>query len=277
MMSVLMLGITASCFDVGINSVATEVERASGKSLLSKLHAFGCAGGLAGATLGSVFASFHIPPSIHFVVVALPLMLVLWLGYEMLNGGHAPKAVEKKVFCLPKGPLALLGALGFFGSIAEGSIADWSGVYLKDHFGVADGFAPLALTSFSIMMLITRLIGDRLKTYQHARWLVSRGASAAALGIAIAVFAPNQYCALSGFAITGLGLALVFPFVFSAAGKEGPTALAGVATMAYSGSLVGPPLIGMLAHGLGMQAAIGFIGVLSVTIALVASRTDMLK
>jgi hypothetical protein len=54
-------------------------------------------------------------------------------------------------------------------------------------------------------------------------------------------------------------------------------ALAGVATMAYSGSLMGPPVIGAIAQGAGMQAAIGFIGVLSVAICVVASKAAMLK
>jgi MFS family permease len=222
-------------------------------------------------------ASMQIAPSTHFIMVAIPLSFVLWLGYELLEAEDMGEKIEKKTFCLPRGPLALLGALGFFAAMSEGSIADWSGVFLKDHFGVTDGFAPLALSAFSVMMLIARLMGDRLKDKYAARRLVSYGAILSAGGLFFAVFAPNPYLALAGFAVAGLGLALVFPFVFSAAGKEGPMALAGVATMAYSGSLIGPPVIGTLAHGLGMQAAMGFIGVLSVVIAVVASRTVMLK
>ena len=52
MLAVLSVGITASTFDVAINSSATEREKRTGKSELSKLHGLGCAGGLAGATLG---------------------------------------------------------------------------------------------------------------------------------------------------------------------------------------------------------------------------------
>lgn len=277
MLAVLMLGVTASCFDVGVNSVATKLENTTGKSTLAKLHACGCAGGLAGATLGSMMASMHIAPSTHFIMIALPLAAALWTGYMFLEADHAGEKIDKKAFSLPRGPLALLGALGFFGSMAEGSIADWSGVFLKDHFGVTDGFAPLALSCFSVMMLLTRLTGDKLKEKYGARTLVSRGAFISAAGLFFAVFASNPYFALVGFAIAGLGLALVFPFVFSAAGKEGPVALAGVATMAYSGSLTGPPVIGVLAHGLGMQAAIGFVGILSIVMAIVASRTALLK
>jgi MFS family permease len=277
MLSVLLLGITASTFDVAVNSAATRREKLSGKSELSKLHGVGCAGGLAGATLGSLMASLHIAPATHFVMLAGPLALLLWGAYQMLDADDRAEEVEKKAFSLPRGPLALLGALGFLGSMAEGSIADWSGVFLREHFHATEGLAPLALSSFSVMMLASRMVGDRMKAKYGAKPLVSGGASLAAAGLFFAVLAPSALVALAGFAIAGLGLSLVFPFVFSAAGAQGPAALAGVASMAYAGSLMGPPVIGAVAQGLGMQAAIGYIGALSLGIAWVAKRARLLK
>jgi fucose permease len=280
MLAVLMLGITASTFDVAINSAATEREKLTGKAELSKLHGIACAGGLVGATLGSVMASMKIVPGTHFLMLAGPLALVLWAAFSMMDADDSVEKVEKvekQSFSLPRGPLALLGLLGFLGSMAEGSIADWSGVFLKEHFGASDGLAPLALSSFSVMMLMTRLVGDKMKVRFGAQRLVTIGAIVAAAGLFFAVTAANAYLALGGFAIAGLGLALLFPFVFSAAGAQGPMALAAVASMAYSGSLMGPPAIGAVAHFVGMQAAIAYVGGLAVIIALVATRTKLLK
>jgi MFS family permease len=277
MMAVLSLGITASTFDVAVNSAATQREKQTGKSELSKLHGLGCAGGLAGATLGSLMASLHIAPATHFVMLAGPLALALYFGYSLLDADDVGEAVEKKSFALPRGPLLFLGAIGFLGSMAEGSIADWSGVFLKEHFGAADGLAPLALSAFSVMMLLARLVGDKLKARHGARPLVTSGSMLGAAGLFFAVLSPNVYFALFGFAVAGMGMALVFPFVFSAAGAQGPAALAGVASMAYSGSLMGPPVIGAIAQGLGMQVAIAYIGGLAALIAFVASRSRLLK
>ena len=277
MMAVLSLGITASTFDVAVNSAATKREKQTGKSELSKLHGLGCAGGLAGATLGSVMASLHIAPVTHFVMLAGPLALALYFGHSQLEADDAGEVVEKKSFSLPRGPLLFLGAIGFLGSMAEGSIADWSGVFLKEHFGASDGLAPLALSSFSVMMLLARLVGDRLKARYGARPLVTSGSMLGAAGLFFAVLSPNAWFALFGFAVAGMGMALVFPFVFSAAGAQGPVALAGVASMAYSGSLMGPPVIGAIAEGLGMQIAIAYIGGLAALIAFVASRSRLLK
>jgi MFS family permease len=277
MMAVLSLGITASTFDVAVNSAATRREKQTGKSELSKLHGLGCAGGLAGATLGSVMAGLHIAPVTHFVMLAGPLAMALYFGCSLLDADHAGEAVEKKSFSLPRGPLLYLGALGFLGSMAEGSIADWSGVFLKEHFGASDGLAPLALSAFSVMMLLARLVGDKLKARYGARPLVTSGSMVGAAGLFFAVLSPNAYLALFGFAVAGMGMALVFPFVFSAAGAQGPVALAGVASMAYSGSLMGPPVIGAIAQGMGMQVAIAYIGGLASLIAFVASRSRLLK
>jgi len=277
MMAVLSLGITASTFDVAINSAATSRELRTGKSELSKLHGLGCAGGLAGATLGSLMASLHIKPATHFMMLAVPLAFVLYVAYTMLEADQPGQSVEKKKFSLPRGPLLFLGMLGFLGSMAEGSIADWSGVFLKEHFGASEGMAPLALSSFSVMMLLARLVGDKLKVRYGARPLVTSGAMLGAAGLFFAVLSPNAYFALFGFAVAGLGMSLVFPFVFSAAGAQGPAALAGVASMAYSGSLMGPPVIGAIAQGMGMQVAIAYVGGLAALIAFVASRARMLK
>lgn len=277
MMAVLMLGITASTFDVAMNSAAARREKQSGKSEMSRLHGLCCAGGLVGATLGSLMASMKIAPATHFLMLAGPLAVVLWLAVNLLEADEVGEKVEKKKFALPRGPLVLLGLLGFFGSMAEGSIADWSGVFLKEHFGASDGLAPLALSAFSMMMLMSRMVGDTLKERYGAKRLLTSGALVAASGLFFAVLAPNAYVALGGFAIAGVGLALVFPFVFSAAGAQGPAALAAVASMAYSGSLMGPPAIGAVAHFVGMQAAIAYVGGLSLVIAVVACRTRLLK
>lgn len=276
MAAVLCLGITASTFDVAINSAATSREKRTGKSELSTLHGLGCAGGLAGATLGSLMASLHIAPVTHFLMLAGPLAIALYFAYTLLDADQVAATVEKKSFSLPRGPLLFLGAIGFLGSMAEGSIADWSGVFLTEHFGASDGLAPLALSAFSIMMLLARLVGDKLKGRYGARPLVTSGAMLGAAGLLFAVLSPNAYFALVGFAVAGLGLSLVFPFVFSAAGAQGPAALAGVASMAYSGSLMGPPVIGAIAQGCGMQMAIAYLAGLAALIAFVASRSRLL-
>ncbi len=281
MAAVLMLGTSASTFDVGMNAVAARQEQHDGRPRMAMLHAYACAGGLAGVTLGSGMAAMQVGPWAHFAMLALPALLMLRYATCLLHSDSdaRPDSGTKRPtsgLMMPRGDLALLGTLGFLGAIAEGSIANWAGIFMKDHFGASDGFAPLSLSAFSAMMLLSRLWGDRLKARHGAKLLVAGGALVAAAGLFFAVCAPDPYLALGGFAAAGVGLSLVFPFVFSAAGREGAVALACIATMAYSGSLLGPPLLGAIAHHLGMEAAMSMVGLLAVLIAVTTTRTRLM-
>jgi fucose permease len=277
MLAMIGLGASISCFDVAINALGAEAEQAAGRSIMSLLHAWFCVGTFAGALLGSAMAGMGIAPLLHFGTVAALLLIPLRLGYQALPFDRPDPMAGKKYFTLPHGPLAALGVIGFCGAVAEGSIADWSGVFMRDQLAAGEGTAPLAFAAFSALMLVARLIGDRLKDRFGARRPVAFGALLAALGLLIALPAFNVPLAIAGFALAGAGLAAVFPFVFSAAGRHGSTALAGVATMGYSGGLIGPPLIGFIADGLGLQAALGFIALLSIAIAAAASRASWLE
>jgi MFS family permease len=185
-------------------------------------------------------------------------------------------SADKKHFVLPRGPLLALGIIAFCGAVVEGSLMGWSGVFMKDQLGASDGMAPLAYAVFAATMLAARLVCDRLKECYGARRVVMLGSLLGAIGIFLAVLAPNATIAIPAFGLTGAGVAAIFPFVFSAAGRHGSTALAGVATMGYSGNLIGPPVIGFLAQGWGLQTAVAFIGVLSIVLALAASRAKWL-
>ena len=298
--AVLVLGITASSFDVAMNGLAARHEAIRLTPMMSRLHACACAGGLAGVTLGSGMAAMQVSAMQQFSLLALPLGGLLWLCLQGLattvtcgaDDGDTGKHDELRqpgqtceatgthgsaAFVLPRGRLALLGALGLLGAIAEGSIGSWSSLFMKEQFGASDAMAALSLSAFSMMMLVSRCYGDQLKARHGARALVSAGSATAACGLGLAVFAPGAMIALLGFALAGLGLALVFPFVYSAAGKESKVALAGVATMGYAGSLAGPPLMGAIAEGLGLQSAIACVALLAATMAVVANRARLLK
>jgi MFS family permease len=275
--AVFLFGASTSCFDVAINALGAVTEKAAGRSVMSMLHAWFCLGALIGALLGSLAAGAGLPVLNHFLMMVIPLALVLLVNSRWLPADEPHAAEHAPAYALPHGPLAMLGIIGFCGAMAEGSIGDWSGVYLKDTLHAADGVAPLAFAGFTGMMLAARLVCDRLKDRHGARRVIASSAVLAAIGLAVAAMAPGLALTLAGFALAGAGLAAVFPFVFSAGGRHGPTALAGVATLSYSGSLLGPPVIGLIAHHAGMQAAIAFIALVCVAIALAASRASALE
>jgi MFS family permease len=276
MAGMLAMGAAACSFDVAINAIGAELEKAGGRSMMSMLHAWFCVGTFGGALLGSVLAGVQLDVHWHFALVALALALPLWLAFGALPHDAPDAALGKRSFALPHGPLVMLGVIAFCGSIAEGSIGSWSGVFLVDRLHVSDGVAPLGYAAFAAAMLAVRLVGDRLKERFGARAVVATGALLAALGVYGTVAAPTVTLAVIGFALTGAGVATVFPFMFSAAGRYGAASLAGVATMGYSGSLMGPPVIGFVAHHFGMAAGMLLVGTLNLAVAVAAAKAKAL-
>jgi len=271
-------GAASSCFDVGINALGAHAERLAGRSIMSMLHAWFCVGTLSAALAGGGIAALGVSPFAHYAGVALALAVLLRLALQALPPDAPPaRTPVDKLFAVPRGPVLALGLIGFCGAMAEGSVADWSGVFMKDVLHVGDGMAPMGFAGFAAFMLLARLSGDRLKDRFGARRVVSRGAVLAAAGVLLAVLAVNVPLTVVGFALAGAGLAAVFPFVFSAAGRHGPTALAGVATLGYSGSLLGPPVIGFVSHGWGMRAGLAVLCLLSLGICLAAWRARWLE
>lgn len=68
MLAVLALGITASCFDVLVNSAATRQEQTGRRPLLSRMHAWGCAGCLMGPPMmGTVAHLIGIQADVGFI------------------------------------------------------------------------------------------------------------------------------------------------------------------------------------------------------------------
>ncbi|WP_395826445.1 MFS transporter [Collimonas sp.] len=277
MLVMVSLGACSSCFNVAINALGAAVEKAAGRSIMSLLHSWFCVGTLSGALLGSAVAGLGIGPLLHFSVAAILFAIPLRLCYLALPNDRPQYIAGQKHFALPHGPLIALGVVAFGGAIVEGSVADWSGVYMKDQLLASDGVAPLAFAFFASMMLLTRIVGDRLKETFGARRVVAGGALLAGVGMALALVVDEIPLAIAGFALTGVGVATVFPFIFSAAGRHGPTALAGVTTMGYTGGLVGPPMIGFLAHGFGLHAALTVVGVLCIAVAVATGRARWLE
>lgn len=287
MLALGLLGAAISCFDVAINAIGAIAEKNAGRSIMSMLHAWFCVGTLAGALSGSLAASLQISPQLHFSVLAVVMVLPLLLACRTLaldagpvvdvTGPSGPSSASRTPrFGLPPRPLLVLGLIGFCGAIAEGGIADWSGIFMQDRAGATAGMSPLGYAGFTGAMLIARLFADRAKDRFGARHVVAAGGILAMVGIGIAVTGTGITVVIAGFSLAGAGLAGVFPFVFSAAGRAGPTALAGVATISYCGALVGPPLIGFIGEFAGLQMALASLGVLCMAMSWIAGRARSL-
>lgn len=154
----------------------------------------------------------------------------------------------------------------------EGAMADWGALHLEDDLGAAPGVAALGYTLFALSMTVGRLTGTTLlERLGHTRTVVAGGATAA-LGMLLGSLAPSLWAALLGFAVTGLGLANLFPVAVERAGTvAGPSGVALASTFGYSGMLLGPPAIGFMADWFSLPVALTSVALLAAIATLIGA------
>jgi MFS family permease len=167
-----------------------------------------------------------------------------------------------------------LAALAFIMMLAEGSMLDWSAVFLVDKAGMIEKNAGIGFTAFSIAMTISRFGGNFIIQRVGRRWTITAGALVAASGFFLVTLLANPVGSVFGFAMVGLGAANVVPLIFSLASESGGALgsnISFVSTLGYTGILTGPAAIGFVAHSRGFGVAFGGVACLLTLVALSGS------
>jgi fucose permease len=241
---------------------------------MSGLHGMWSAGALVGSAGGTLAAHLGSDARLHHALAAGVLtVLGLTACRWVLDLRPAADEAPPPRFALPPKSALLIGAIGFCAVFAEGASLDWSAVYLKGELGSSAGLAAASTTGFMLTMALARLVGDAVVNRFGAVRTVRAGGGLAVLGGLLVVVANHPAVAMSGFALMGLGIAVVVPLCFAAAGHSGPNpsqAIAGVATITYTSGLVAPSAIGTLAQATSLVVSFGLVTVLACGLAAFA-------
>jgi fucose permease len=259
-----VLGAGSSLFDVAINSEGSELEQLSGRAIMSNLHAMFSAGGMIGAALVAALLRAGLDPQLQLWLVAAALAATIAIGtrgmLDSRGAGHDGAAAH---FTWPRGLLLVIGLLILSGMIAEGVMYDWCVLYLKQEVGMPQAQAALGYAAFSAAMAASRFGGDPLRDRFSERALLFSGATLAAVSMAVVLLVGTPAVAIIGFALVGAGLAPVAPILYNAAtrvpGFSRAAAIAAVTSIGYCGFMIGPPLIGGLAHATSLTVALGVV------------------
>ena len=271
-----LVGLASGLLDVAMNAHAADVEETTQTTILGACHGLFSLGMMAGAGLGALAARLDVSLALHFALGG-----IAFAGAALVQGARAavPGRVREDgagpVVALPVGPVAGLAMLAFCGLIIEGAMADWSAVFLRDRLAATDAVAALGVAAFSGCMAAARFASDALTERVGDARLVGLGALVAVAGLALCIGAPVASVAVAGFGIVGLGLAAVVPALFRAAsrapGRAPGQGIAAVTSTGYLGFLAGPPAIGLVAEGAGLQLAFGLLVVLAAAVAVGAA------
>ncbi|MER5360310.1 MFS transporter [Streptomyces sp. NPDC002785] len=260
-------GATAGMSDVAMNALGVEVENRLDKSIMSGLHGMWSVGALVGSAAGTVAAHLGSDARLHHSLAALVLTALGLIACQgVLDLRSEPDEEPPPRFTLPPKSALIIGAVGFCAVFAEGASLDWSAVYLRDIMDTSAGLAAASTTVFALTMAVARIVGDKVVDRFGAVRTVRVGGVLATVGGLLVVASPNAVLAMCGFGLLGLGVAVVVPLAFAAAGRSGPNpsqAIAGVATITYTSGLIAPSAIGSLAEATSLVVSFGLVTVLA--------------
>ncbi|KTF34779.1 MFS transporter [Xanthomonas vesicatoria] len=279
MQSALALGAMLFVFGAGVgamdctmNMQAVAVERDSGKVMMSGFHAFYSIGGFAGALLMTVLLSLGIAPTTASTFGALTVLIVAALAAPHWRAEQG--AQQGPLLAWPRGSVLFIGILAFVVFLAEGTILDWSAVFLTQVRSADATKAGAGYVIFALTMTATRLFGDALVERMGRIRSIMLGGLGACAGFLIAVLTPWWQLSLLGYALIGLGCANIAPALFSMAGQQRAMpegmAITAMTTLGYAGVLAGPALIGFAAQGWGLTGALMLVAAAMCAVAISA-------
>lgn len=221
--------------------------------------------------------------TVSFIQLGIFAILLLTLpAWNIHRSGSKEEGAGKALGI--KGALKIRGVplllAGFFAYCAAESTAMlWASSYLYEVRAVprdiAAAFGSLFFVGITAGRFVSGLVSDRMGD----RNMIRIGAAAAFCG-ALCILLPvkTDIPALSGFVITGIGCAPVYPSIIHSTpnnfGKENSQAIIGIQmASAYVGSTFIPPLFGLLANHISLKLLPPFLMLFLILMTAALERT----
>jgi MFS family permease len=275
----ILIGASFGVFDVSINVAAVTVIRRVERPLMPVFHAGFSFGALGGSLVAAFAAGHRIGLLPYFVTVFVASLAIVASVIRFVpreepaenTGRH--EGVGRGMLRRPV--LWLLGSITFVSAIVEGSNYDWSALFAVRERGLSEAAGAIMFSVFCVSMGLVRLAGERIQRRFGAVRILVAGSLLAGIGLLTAAIVPVAGITYVGYVLAGSGVALVFPVVLDFAGAVGRRSdgtggereIGFVTSIAYTGFLVGPPMIGGIAQLTNLSVAIGFIGIVAMLIA----------
>jgi len=267
------LGVT----DCAMNIQAILVEKEAPAPLMSGFHGMYSFGGIAGAGLMTLLLSADLSVVTATLFIVLIVIVLALLSYPGLLTFANPK--EGPAFAVPHGVVLTLGMVCLLVFLTEGTVLDWSAIYLTQVRDMPESLGGLGYTCFAIAMTAVRLTGDRVVKYLGQLAVVVGGSLTAAIGLALITFIPSWYLSLFGYVLIGAGCANIVPVMFSAVGQQSvmpqSVAVPAITTMGYMGVLSGPAIIGFVAHFSSLALAFSVITTLMLFVSAISFTLNL--
>ena len=265
-----IFGFALATQDVSMNAHAVVIEQRAGRRLMSTFHAMYSVGTLFGGILGGIFSQLSVTPLNQGFILAFVYLLALFFIRNLI----LPASVDQHPITKNKGERSpmifwIFGLFGLFAALSEGAAGDWGGVLARDAFAATPFVSTLPYIVYTLAMVIGRLSGDYLAHKFGASIIIAAGGILSSVSLTLGLIVGGIPALMISWFLLGIGLSVVIPLMFSAAGTlantkyqgavSPPQAIARVSGVSYFGFVIGPPVIGFLAELFELRWALFFL------------------
>lgn len=274
-----LFGLCSFLNGVSSNATVNLMEKKTGRLLMSTCHGMYSLGGAVSAGLAALMFSFHVISGWQIVIIAAIIFTIITANQKLLLTNqdiiHSRSGIK-----LPSPTILGISFICMVTFMAEGCVADWSAIYLKESLHAPKELVSLGYAGFSVAMTLGRLNGDSLIAKIGSKKIVIAGCLLSAIGFTIVVLAPLVPVAIVGYILIGCGSSCIVPVLFSASanipGVSTVEGFAMVTTGGLIGFLTGPSLIGFISEKSNLSKGLSLLIVMALLAAVVAWRNKFL-
>ena len=255
-----LTGFLGGAFEINLNVELDRLETHTGKRYMNRAHGFWSVGFFVTALFGAMIRQSGLTPAWHLGLLALAVIAVTLVMVWNMQPAPRPAgaiATSGHAIAFPNLGLVPLCIIGFAAFLVEGAGIDWSAIYMRNVFDSTPLIGGMGLTLFAFCMAAMRLGADPIVSRHGPRNVALVLLTLASLGALLVGVANDQYLALAGFALMGLGCSAVYPLAVSAAAQrtDRPASVnvAALGQVSFVVFFLAPPLLGFVAEYLGIR------------------------
>lgn len=264
-----LCGSAISITNIAMNTCVGSIESHQNIKIMSTCHGMFSLGLMFGSIISSFFNGLSISPSKFMMSICLILSLSFFYARPiilLLYDEQGTTKLKKSKFQFPTGNFLLMIILSLCINITEGTMADWTAIFMRDVVKTNPYYEGWGLAGYSFLMATGRLMGDKIIPKFGANRILIFGGFLSVVGILIAILLPYTFTAIFGFALVGAGVSCGAPILYASSSRlpnmPKGAGLAMMNTFAMGGFLFGPVLIGFISKGFSLPIAFSVIATL---------------
>ena len=218
----LVAGASFSLTNVAINVEADRIELSSGRRVMNSSHGYRSVGMLCAAGVGVVARSEQISVVTHLSIMAALVSLIMIIVARNYVDSAVPRTDDqpRSAFAVPTIRTLLIVGFGLSAGVAQMASQNWSVIYMRDTFDVSDWLDTIVLPTYLAAMALGRIFADSWIEKFSAKRVAICLIVVGLLGAGLVAGAQLEWVAVLGFFLLGLGSAVQFPLMITAASRS---------------------------------------------------------